>query len=604
MSDQLTCPHCRHALVFARPVSAGAKVHCAACGRSFVVAGHNVEPASNDVPVAAPYTPPPAPVVPVVPAYAEPRPQARAAWAILCGLALLAVGVAVVLVLDPFSQNSGAPSDKAVAVAQLPTPKLTPSPSEPVVTVPPPPAEKQVTPDGPNNKSPDGNDAPSAKPPAAAENKPPVEGPKKESPAVAEKHPEKPPTAASAPKNPAKAAVPLELQKQIDRAIGQAVSYLRGPQAGGSTFAKGHPVGYASLSALTLLECGVPKDDAFIRSAAAKVRSAVQQVDHTYDLSLAVLFLDKLGDPEDKRRIQLLAVRILAGQNSAGGWSYLCPREDDAALLELLTFLRQEREFRVAKKKEHVGKPLPVPERFRKLAALNPPGPEPADRFRSNAGDNSNTQFALLALWAARRYDIPLERTFALAERRFRSSQNPDGGWGYYPVSGGNYPSTKTMTCAGLLGLAIGRGFEYEQLHKDKAASGEAVQKLAKQDAGIQRGLKHLGAQIGSPTGGTQGLPFLNLYFLWSVERVAVLYGLTTIGDKDWYRWGSEILLANQQLSGCWADKFNPQTDPSIDTCFALLFLKRANLAPDLTENLRLYIPVVDPDRRSGRGGN
>src|SRR5205807_1100267 len=134
-----------------------------------------------------------------------------------------------------------------------------------------------------------------------------------------------------------------------------------------------HPVGYASLSALTLLECGVPKDDALIRSAVLKVRADVQRVDHTYDLALTVLFLDKLGDPEDKRRIQLLAVRILAGQNFGGGWSYSCPREDDASFLDLLSFLRRERAFREAKKGGGAGKPLPVPERFRKLAALNPP---------------------------------------------------------------------------------------------------------------------------------------------------------------------------------------------------------------------------------------
>jgi len=43
-----------------------------------------------------------------------------------------------------------------------------------------------------------------------------------------------------------------------------------------------------------------------------------------------------------------------------------------------------------------------------------------------------------------------------------------------------------------------------------------------------------------------------NLYFLWSVERVAVLYDLKTIGGKDWYGWGAQILLANQRGAGNW----------------------------------------------------
>ena len=36
-------------------------------------------------------------------------------------------------------------------------------------------------------------------------------------------------------------------------------------------------------------------------------------------------------------------------------------------------------------------------------------------------------------------------------------------------------------------------------------------------------------------------------YFLWSMERVAVALDLQRIGKKDWYGWGVEVLLANQQ---------------------------------------------------------
>ena len=39
--------------------------------------------------------------------------------------------------------------------------------------------------------------------------------------------------------------------------------------------------------------------------------------------------------------------------------------------------------------------------------------------------DNSNTQFALLALWAAQRYDVPMERTLRLLVQRFQLSQHP-----------------------------------------------------------------------------------------------------------------------------------------------------------------------------------
>jgi hypothetical protein len=83
-----------------------------------------------------------------------------------------------------------------------------------------------------------------------------------------------------------------------------------------------------------------------------------------------------------------------------------------------------------------------------------------------------------------------------------------------------------------------------------------------------------------------QGLPMANLYFLWSVERVAVLYDLQTIGGKDWYRWGAEILVANQGPHGNWANGGYHGASPVLDTSLALLFLKRANLAKDLTNKL------------------
>src|SRR5205814_6830000 len=64
-------------------------------------------------------------------------------------------------------------------------------------------------------------------------------------------------------------------------------------------------------------------------------------------------------------------------------------------------------------------------------------------------GDNSNTQFAIMAVWVARKHGLPVDRTLAMVEARFRGSQNDDGSWGYTEHSGERPDS---MTCAGLLG--------------------------------------------------------------------------------------------------------------------------------------------------------
>ena len=121
-------------------------------------------------------------------------------------------------------------------------------------------------------------------------------------------------------------------------------------------------------------------------------------------------------------------------------------------------------------------------------------------------------------------------------------------------------------------------------------------------DPAIQRGLRHLGAWVGQPTGNKRRPLDQNLYALWSCERVAVLYNLKTIGGKDWYGWAAEMLLANQHPDGHWQSGLYHGSAPTIDTCFALLILKRSNLVQDLSENLSTYIAISDPDGGGGAG--
>src|SRR5262249_48299185 len=117
---------------------------------------------------------------------------------------------------------------------------------------------------------------------------------------------------------------------------------------------------------------------------------------------------------------------------------------------------------------------------------------EPGKRLEAAAishEDNSLTQFAVLALWAARKYDVPVERCLALVDARMRTYQNQDGSWGYTVGSTGRRDS---MTCAGLLGLAVYRG-----LGKG-GVQGEV------KDEAIEKGLVYLGHIVGRPGVGKQ----------------------------------------------------------------------------------------------------
>jgi hypothetical protein len=228
-----------------------------------------------------------------------------------------------------------------------------------------------------------------------------------------------------------------------------------------------------------------------------------------------------------------------------------------------------------------------LPEAMRNLTVFRNPDvlmTRNPDGKADTRSDNSNTQFAMLALWRSRRYGVPTERTFGLVLKRFQTSQNREGGWGYnYSYSGG-VQEVGAMNCVGLLGLAIGYGFAVDP-EADAVTGGAGAPKPVK-DWRLLNGFVALHKYIGKPTGKWEGLPMQNLYYLWSMERLGVLYNLSMIGDKDWYRWGAEILVSNQQPAGFWQGGGYHGNSPTIDTCLALLFLKRANLVADLTSRL------------------
>ena len=102
-------------------------------------------------------------------------------------------------------------------------------------------------------------------------------------------------------------------------------------------------MGLTALPALTLLECGVPADDARIQKALKHVRTGIPRLSQTYELALVILFLDRAGEPADIKRIQTCALRLVAGQSPAGGWTYGCPILTPKQESDLLMVMRDRR---------------------------------------------------------------------------------------------------------------------------------------------------------------------------------------------------------------------------------------------------------------------
>ncbi|HEX4611109.1 MAG TPA: hypothetical protein VH092_23160, partial [Urbifossiella sp.] len=357
---------------------------------------------------------------------------------------------------------------------------------------------------------------------------------------------------------PAAAAATPE---QIDVAISKGVAALKNryrtghPAAG--NIGTNHGIGPSALAGIALLEAKTPAGDPAVKAITAAVRDQAYREHSTYQLALSLIFFDRLEDPADGPLIQLLGVRLVNGQNARGGWGYTCADSIPQAVEQRLRAGLKSAEL-VAGKDGPKGPPKLHPvvqEYFNSIwAARNP---------SALTDDNSNTQFAVLAVWAARKYGVPVDPALDQIERRFMGSQDQQGAWTYSDGAGGN--GTPSMTCAGLLGLATAIGRREERRHKTEAPKVEPGPKSNDpffnppprpegkgpagpkrppdaRDLAAGRGFGFLGAALAG-RGGMPGMDTHNLYFLWSLERVGVIYGVDKIGGIDWYAVGSEHLV-------------------------------------------------------------
>ncbi len=70
-------------------------------------------------------------------------------------------------------------------------------------------------------------------------------------------------------------------------------------------------------------------------------------------------------------------------------------------------------------------------------------------------------------------------------------------------------------------------------------------------------------------------------YYLYALERVGALTARKYIGRHDWYREGADELIARQLPDGSWPS--GGYDNELVNTCFALLFLRRATLRGSVT---------------------
>lgn len=335
-----------------------------------------------------------------------------------------------------------------------------------------------------------------------------------------------------------------KLQTEINKAIDAGVAYLKRVQAkdgswpfvtdgGKSPQGEHYDGGITALALYAMAASRVPSDDPSIVHGLRwtqrhRVPYGTSGSRGTYCASLLVLALTRIDADRYRSRIETLAGRLVAGQLKSDMWTYQL----------------QGRTSRGAARRGGRGR--------------GPGGQAQPPRM---PGDNSNSQFAVLALWAAMTLadvEVPV-RTWQRVEQLYRRTQLRNGEWPYSTTTTGGFRGgSPTMTAAGLVSYA----YASAALHGGAPALPDA------RATSIAR--KGLAAFLRGPQ------PFQNYYFVYSLERVGTVLGLP---EEKWYVDGARRLIRAQKKDGRWTPPHRRSLGdgPSVyETSLALLFLSRA----------------------------
>ncbi|APZ94144.1 DUF4159 domain-containing protein [Fuerstiella marisgermanici] len=335
----------------------------------------------------------------------------------------------------------------------------------------------------------------------------------------------------------AKPVSDVELRERIVRAMRDGCAYLKARQKPNGSWTAGPgarwgdtPVGNTSVAILALINNDFPVDSEPIRRGLSYLRSLPpdQPGDRyaVYEASLMIMALCAVDDMRmDRDRITRLVRAMEAtqstDQHSSGMWGY-----------------------------KLVGRGI--------------------DRPGSNSEDNSNSQYAILALRDAAYVGIEIDQDiWKRAHEHWLNAQLPNGAWAY---RNDQKEARGSMTAAGLSTLAITSRMLQEDNDVDPDGKPDCCVPHPPAEA-FEKGRRWLGQNNVFSVNANPGNPNWHYYYLYGLERAGRLGNVRFFGKYDWYRAGARYLVTAQKGDGSWNDRSTP--DPTLSTAFALLFLSK-----------------------------
>jgi hypothetical protein len=214
-------------------------------------------------------------------------------------------------------------------------------------------------------------------------------------------------------------------------------------------------------------------------------------------------------------------------------------------------------------------------------------------------GDNSNSQYAALGLRACYDSGVVLPPDVVQLARKWWIESQHDSAGEKGVATGGDLAAPPRGWCYNRTDVCAKKHHPYASMTAGAVGAMAIYDYILdidrKRDMTLRSGLAWLNAHWSVTS--NEGMPEFtasgaaeHYYYLYALERAGMLLDMPAIGKHDWYSEGANMLLDAQKPDGSWVAG-GGRSGPTWDTCYAILFLKKATQRLD----------VVSEDRKTSK---